>query len=460
MNENVDLQKVDAPRPAEAATPAPRRSRLRAILITLALVVVALLAWRYFAGGAPQPASTPASGAGGPPQTVRDAPAATGDMPITINALGTVTPLATITVKTQIAGKLMEVGFQEGQMVKEGDFIAQIDPRPYQAALEQAQGQLAKDNALLAQAQSDFTRYQTLSKQDSIAQQQVSDQQFLVTQDKAAIVGDQAQIDTANLNIAYTRIVAPITGRVGLRLVDAGNYVQPSDATGIVVITEIDPMSVIFSTAEDNLPQIAARLNSGAKLPVQAYDRANAKLLATGTLTTFDNLIDLTTGTFKLRSSFDNADAALFPNQFVNVRLLVDTMTGAVLAPNAAIQIGANGSFVYVVKDNAVAVQKVTTGPTDSKNTVILTGLAAGDNVVIDGVDRLRDGARVNVRNNAAATPGATPANGAGGGQHRKRGDQSATPGATPSATPSSPPAAEATPAPGSAPTPAPSPAQ
>ena len=274
-------------------------------------------------------------------------------MPITIDALGSVTPLATITVKTQIAGKLMEVGFQEGQMVKKGDFIAQIDPRPYQAALQLAQGQLAKDTALLAQAQSDLTRYETLSKQDSIATQQVSDQQFLVTQDKAAIVADQAQIDTANLNIAYCRIVAPITGRVGLRLIDAGNYVQPSDATGLVVITEIDPISVIFSTAEDNLPQISARLNSGAKLPVQAYDRTNAKLLATGTLTTFDNQIDLTTGTFKLRAMFANPDAALFPNQFVNVRLLVDTMTGAVLAPNAAIQIGATGSFVYVVKDNA-----------------------------------------------------------------------------------------------------------
>jgi multidrug efflux system membrane fusion protein len=458
MNENVDLQQVEAPRPVEAAAPAPRRGRLRAILLTLALIAVALLAWRYFEGGAPAPASGPAGGA--PPQTVRDAPAATGDMPITIDALGAVTPLATITVKTQIAGKLMEVGFQEGQMVKAGDFIAQIDPRPYQAALEQAQGQLAKDTALLAQAQSDLARYETLSKQDSIALQQVTDQQFLVTQNKAAIVADQAQIDTANLNIAYCRITAPVAGRVGLRLVDAGNYVQPSDTTGLVVITEIDPISVVFSTAEDNLPQIAARLNSGAKLPVQAYDRANAKLLSTGALTTFDNQIDLSTGTFKLRAMFANPNAALFPNQFVNIRLLVDTMTGAVLAPNAAIQIGSAGSFVYVVKNDAVAVQKVTTGPTDSKNTVILTGLAAGDNVVIDGVDRLRDGAKVNVRNNVAATP----ANGAAGGQRHKRGDQGAagapTPGATPGSSPSSSPAAEATPEANATPAPTPSPAQ
>jgi multidrug efflux system membrane fusion protein len=460
MNENVDLQQVEAPRPVEAAAPAPRRGRLRTILLTLALIAIALLAWRYFEGGAPRPASGPAGG-GAPPQTVRDAPAVTGNMPITIDALGAVTPLATITVKTQIAGRLMEVGFTEGQMVKVGDFLAQIDPRPYQAALALAQGQFAKDTSLLAQAQSDLTRFETLSKQDSIAQQQVSDQQFLVAQDKAAIAADQAQIDTANLNINYCRIVAPIAGRVGLRLVDPGNYVQPSDTTGIVVITELDPISVLFSTAEDNLPQISARLNSGATLPVQAYDRTNSKDLASGKLTTFDNQIDLTTGTFKLRAMFANPDGALFPNQFVNVRLLVDTMTGAVLAPNPAIQLGSTGSFVYVVKaDSTVAVAKVTTGPSDSKNTVILTGLTAGENVVIDGVDRLRDGARVNVRN-AAATPGASPTNGAAGGKRGAKGAKGAagapTPAASapaPSPSPSPSPTSSAAPAPAPSPTP------
>jgi multidrug efflux system membrane fusion protein len=369
-------------------------------------------------------------------------------MPITINALGAVTPLATITVKTQISGRLTEVGFQEGQMVKQGDFLAQIDSRPYEAALALAQAQLAKDSSLLDQAQANLTRYQTLEKQDSIARQQVDDQAFVVAQDKAAVGADQAQIDTAKLNIAYCHIVAPISGRVGLRLVDPGNYLQPSDSTGIVVIAEIAPISVLFSTAEDNLPQIAARLNTGAKLTVAALDRTNSKTLATGTVSSFDNQIDLTTGTFKLRAQFDNADGALFPNQFVNVKLLVDTMSGATLAPNPAIQIGASGSFVYVVNaDSTVAVRKVTTGPADGKNTVIASGLTAGENVVIDGVDRLRDGAKVVVRNGGGAATGA-PADASGAAPRQKRaksqdgGAPKAGSTSTPSPTPSPSPTA------------------
>ena len=247
---------------------------------------------------------------------------------------------------------MQHVGFTEGQTVKAGDFIAQIDPRPYEAALAQAQGQLAKDQALLTQAQGDLARYQQLAKQDSIAQQQVTDQMALVAQDKAAISADQALVKTAELNVGYTHIVSPITGRVGLRLVDPGNYLQPSDASGIVVITEIDPISVVFTTPEDNLPRIGARLNSGAKLPVTVLDRSNANTLTTGTLTTYDSQIDVTTGTIRMRATFDNPKGVLFPNQFVNVRLLVDTMTGAVLAPNAAIQLGASGNFVYLLNGN------------------------------------------------------------------------------------------------------------
>jgi multidrug efflux system membrane fusion protein len=424
MNETVDPGKVEVAEPATQAAlrPARRTHRWGRAALALALAAVVVVGWQYVENIAPSTNqdSTPS---GPPPQTVRAAPAVKGDMPITINSLGAVTPFATVTVKTQIAGRLMDVGFQEGQIVKVGDFLAQIDSRPYEAALAQAQGQLAKDTSLYQQAQADLARYQTLSKQDSIARQQVDDQVFLVAQDKAAMAADQAQIDTAKLNIAYCHIVSPVEGRVGLRQVDPGNYVQASDSTGIVVVTQIDPISVIFSTPEDNLSQISARFNSGAKLPVTVFDRSNVKQIATGSLLTFDNQVDASTGTFKLRATFDNPDGVLFPNQFVNVRLLVDTMSGATLAPNAAIQLGANGSFVYVVKDDStVSVRQVTTGPTDSDKTVIASGLQVGENVVIDGVDRLRDGAKVSVRNN----PGASSQNpGAGGdaaqGQHKRR---------------------------------------
>jgi multidrug efflux system membrane fusion protein len=348
-------------------------------------------------------------------------------MAITIDALGAVTPLATVTIHTQISGRLMSVGFKEGQLVKAGDFLAQIDSRPYEAALAQLQGQLAKDTALEQQSEADYARYQTLNRQDSISRQQVDDQKYLVAQYKAAILSDQAQIDTAKLNIGYTRILSPIDGRVGLRLVDPGNYVQPSDATGIVVITELDPISVVFTTPEDNLPRITARLNAGAKLPVTAFDRANIKQLAVGELTTFDNQIDTTTGTFKLRAAFANKDNALFPNQFVNVRLLVDTLTGVVLAPNAAVQLGQSGPFVYVVKDGAtVEARNVKTGATDAAHTVIESGLQPGESVVIDGVDRLRDGAAIRLA-------GEKPAPGAAGEaekphRHKKKSGDGAAP--------------------------------
>jgi multidrug efflux system membrane fusion protein len=268
MNETVSPEEVKVATPIEPGPPKKRRWGKAALALALALAVV--LIWQYVENIAPSTidSTRPTGAAGAPPQTVRAAATASGQMPITIDALGVVTPFATVTVKTQIAGKLMEVGFEEGQLVKKGDFLAQIDPRPYQAALALAEAQLAKDSALYAQAQSDFTRYETLSKQDSIARQQVDDQQFLVAQDKAAMASDQAQIDAANLNVSYCRIVSPVDGRVGLRLEDPGNLLQPSDATGIVVIAQLDPISVVFSTPEDYLPQITARLNGVGKMVV------------------------------------------------------------------------------------------------------------------------------------------------------------------------------------------------
>jgi multidrug efflux system membrane fusion protein len=442
--DEVTQRSVPAPVVPTIVETAPprRRNWLLWIAIVAALAAGAFVAWKKYESASPSTNREEASGRPAqPPQTVRVAPVITGDMPLTIDALGTVTPFETVTIRTQIAGTLQKVGFAEGQTVKAGDFIAQIDPRPYEAALAQAQGQLAKDQALLSQAQGDLARFQQLAKQDSIAQQQVADQVALVAQDKAAIATDQAMVKTAELNVAYTHIVSPITGRVGLRIVDPGNYLQPSDANGIVVITQIDPISVVFTTPEDNLQRISARLNSDATLPVTVLDRDNVHALATGTLTTFDSQIDVTTGTIKMRSTFANPNGVLFPQQFVNVRLLVDTMTGVTLAPNAAIQLGASGDFVYLLGDNlTVAKRDVVTGPTDGKHTVITSGLAAGDKVVIDGVDRLRDGAKVKVVDHVPAGTGQAGAGGGpgsasegsgagstnGGGQHhRHRHDQS-----------------------------------
>jgi membrane fusion protein, multidrug efflux system len=461
MNENVDPARVEAApqtplKPTERPSP-PKSRRLARGLFVLAIAVAAYFAWQHFDDIAPTPDVAPRGGraGGAAPQTIRDAEAVKGDIPLYIDALGTVTSLATVTVRTQIAGTLQQIGFQEGQIVKAGDFLAQIDARPYQATLAQAQAQLAKDTSLHAQAQADLARFVTLGKQDSIATQQVDDQKFLVAQDLAAMASDQAQIDAANLNIAYCRIVAPVSGRIGLRQVDQGNYVQVTDANGIVVITQISPISVIFSTPEDNLPQIAARMKSGATLPVTVFDRANAKQLAIGSLTTTDNQIDTTTGTFKLRASFANEDGVLFPNQFVNVRLLVDTLAGAVLVPTAAVQLGPNGNFAYVVKDDeSVTVRAIKIGPADSSRTAVTTGLAVGERVVIDGADRLREGAKVTVRNSptagAAKPSGESPAPGANGqgappadssqpdqsGQrqhrHRRNQDQGEAPAASP----------------------------
>jgi multidrug efflux system membrane fusion protein len=335
--------------------------------------------------------------------------ARTGDITVSLDALGTVTPLATVIVKPQLSGYLTQVAFTEGQMVKQGDFLAQIDPRPYQIALEQAQGQLARDQALLKNANLDLARYQKLSSQDSIARQQVDTQQSLVQQYQGTILSDQAQVDTAKLDLVYCHITAPVTGRVGLRQVDQGNYVQTGDTNGLVIITQIQPITVIFTIPEDDIPAVQQELKAGHTLSVTAYDRSGATQLATGNLATLDNQIDTATGTVKLRAQFDNDDSALFPNQFVNVNLLVRTEHAQAIVPAAAIQHGSDNTFVYLVKaDKTVAAQPVKTGTTSGDDVSVLSGLTAGDQVVIDGVDQLRDGSKVQVTD-ADKTSGKAP---------------------------------------------------
>ncbi|HZS81292.1 MAG TPA: MdtA/MuxA family multidrug efflux RND transporter periplasmic adaptor subunit [Stellaceae bacterium] len=410
-DDRAELITPIAPRRAEAPVPGgptkvePRPSRAwRSWIVTLILIaaVAAALVWLLPHPG-PQPARSGRFTSGGPMPVVT-ATAQRGAMPVTIEALGTVAPLASVTVRTQINGQLTQIAFREGQTVKKGDFLAQIDPRPYQLALDNAQGQLLKDQALLKNAQLDFARYDKLLKQDSVSRQQRDTQEYLVHQYEGTVKSDQAQVDTAKLNLAYCHIVAPVSGRVGLRQVDEGNYVQTSDPNGIVVITQEKPISVIFTVPEDDLPAIMKRFHAGAALEVTAFDRSHTTVLAKGTLATADNEIDTTTGTVKLRAQFDNDDESLFPNQFVNVELLVDTLQDSILVPTAAIQRGAPGTFVYVVKDDStVAVRPVKLGPADGEKVAVVSGLAPGEKVVVDGADKLRDGAKV-------AQPGASPA--------------------------------------------------
>ncbi len=424
----------------------------------LAVVVIGGLLWWHpwnrtpAAGSAATGAGASAAGGGGHrgrggpaamaniPQPVQVATATQGEMPIVLSALGTVTPLANVTVKTQLSGYLQSVSFQEGQIVRKGDVLAQIDPRPYQVALENAEGTHARDAALLATARLDLKRYQTLLAQDSIASQTVDTQASLVKQYEGAVKTDQAAIDSAKLNLTYARITAPVSGRVGLRQVDPGNYVTPGDTNGIVVITQLQPMSVIFTTSEDNLPQILKQVNAGQKLSVTAYNRNNTVPLETGSLATLDNQIDTSTGTVKLRANFDNKEGMLFPNQFVNTRLLVDVMRNATIVPTSAVLTGSIGQFVYVVKpDNTVTVRKVTVGPVDGERTSIVSGVSLGERVVTDGSDRLREGAKISIpadkpkgASGARGAGAASGASGAGGqrGGHRHGASQAAAPSA------------------------------
>ncbi|WP_454688431.1 MdtA/MuxA family multidrug efflux RND transporter periplasmic adaptor subunit [Achromobacter aloeverae] len=398
--------------PHAAASAPTRRHRRTAAIMALAIVLVAVGAiflLRHHGGASAPPAGGHAHARGGfnpfggPPgaesaQAVGVAAAAKGDIPITLSALGTVTSLATVTVKSQISGYLVALPLQEGQTVKKGDLLAQVDPRPYEVQLAQYQGQLEKDQALLDNARRDLKRYQQLGKQDSISRQTIDTAVATVRQYEGTVRTDQAQVDAQKLNLSYCRIVSLVDGRVGLRQVDVGNYVTASDTDGIVVVTQMDPISVVFTLPEDDLRKLNKRLATGAKLAVTAYDRAGREALAQGELATVDNQIDTSTGTVKLRAMFHNAAGELFPNQFVNVVLHLDTLSNAVVVPNEAVQNGAPGDYVYRVKDDdTVSLVKVTTGASADGHTAIVSGLQAGDRVVVDGADQLTDGAKVRI---------------------------------------------------------------
>ena len=391
---------MSATQDAPPAT-APRTHRVR--WVAAAVVTVLVIFALTHALARKKPARTV------PPQVVRVAKAALGDMPEILSELGTVTPIATVTVLPQLSGYLTEIGYEEGQSVKKGQFLAQIDPRQYEIDLQQAQAALLKDEASLDQARSDLARYHELRAQKAIAEQTVADQESTVKQDEAQVKSDAANIAQFKLDLIYCRITAPVAGRVGLRLIDPGNYVTASSSPGIVVITTVKPTTVQFTVAQNDVGKIIERVNSGAKLAVTAYTSDNTRQIATGTLYALSNQMATSTGTVTLRAEFRNEDETLFPNEFVNVKILVDTLRQAVLVPTPAVLSGAPGDYVYLVNvDDTVSVRKVTLGPSDGRRTAVLSGLVAGDSVVIDGTDRLSDGAKISVA--ASPSPGARPA--------------------------------------------------
>ena len=380
-----------------------RKFTMRTCVIILALgsALAAAEHWRpapVRATGVDKSSSArdPSSPAGAIPVSV--ATARKGDIPLYVSGLGSVTAFYTVTVKTRVDGQLIRVAFREGDLIRQGDLLAEIDPRPFQVQLEQAQGVLARDQALLENARRDLQRYRTLITDDAVPQQQVDTQNATVAQLAGTVQSDRAEVANAQLQLTYSRITAPITGRVGLRLVDPGNMVHAADANGLLVITEVQPITVVFSIPQDWLPEILEKLRSGQRLQVDAFNRDATVKLASGRLLSVDNQIDPTTGTARLKALFDNANQALFPNQFVNARLLLDTERDKVLVPAAAIRRGPQGSFVYVVGDNAVVhVRPVSIGITQGDQTSIADGIVSGEQVVVDGMDQLRDGTRATV---------------------------------------------------------------
>lgn len=398
-------------------SPPSRWSRRRVVGLVLLLLVVAAIAWVALRPSAKPGGAGGRAGGGRPsaaamanmanmPVPVRAATAAQQDIDIFLRSLGTVTAYNTVTVRSRVSGELVEVAFQEGQQVKAGDLLAQVDPRAFQVALDQARGTQMQNLAQLENAKRDLQRYQALYKQDSIARQQVDTQAALVRQYEGTVKSDQANVDNAKLQLDYARITAPISGRLGLRQVDRGNLVSSADANGLVVITQTQPISVVFTLPETQLPEVRAEIAAGKTLSVEAYDRADTRRIATGILETLDNQIDVTTGTLRLKARFDNADDALFPNQFVNVRLHVLTRKDVTAIPTAAVQQGSAGAFVFLVQpDNTVAVRQVKLGAINSGMVAVNEGLQPGDRVVTEGTDRLRAGAKVDIVGGAEVIP-------------------------------------------------------
>ncbi|MGE5414644.1 MAG: MdtA/MuxA family multidrug efflux RND transporter periplasmic adaptor subunit [Syntrophomonadaceae bacterium] len=403
----------EEPRPPEEEHPEepkpakPRRLGLWIGLGILGLIVAAIVISRSRSSSDSAQAAARARAQAPIPVVVADA--RTADFPVYLIGLGTVTPLSTVTVRSRVDGQLLRVDFREGQLVHEGDLLAEIDPRPFQVQLTQAEGQLAKDQAALNNAKLDLSRFKDLVAQGLIPQQQYDAQISTVAQAEAAIKTDQGSIDAAKLNLTYARITAPITGRAGLRQVDPGNMVHATDQGGIVVLAELDPIAVLFTLPEDSLQAVLRRIRGGVTLPVEAWDRNLKTRLETGKLLTVDNQIDPTTGTVRLKAQFDNHDGALFPQQFVNVRLLIDTLSHVVVVPSAAIQRTQTGSIVFVAgADGTVSMRPVEVPQQDGENAVIAKGVAAGEQVVVDGVDKLQQGSKVVARK--AGQPQAVPA--------------------------------------------------
>jgi multidrug efflux system membrane fusion protein len=393
MNATQDSPAVDRDPPAPNKKPGRRAKWIAGFV---AATLIALIIVHAVTRKAPV--------RGAAPQAVKVAKATRGNMPEVLTELGTVTPVATVTVLPQLSGYLTEVGYREGQEVERGQFLAQIDPRQYEIDLRQENAQLLKDQASLDQARSDLARYTQLREKKAISDQVVTDQEFTVKQDEAQVKLDQAAVAQYQLDLVYCHITAPVAGKVGLRLVDPGNYVTASSSPGIVVITTIKPTTVEFTVAQNDFAHVAQRFNAGAQLPVTAYSSDNTATIATGTLYATSNQMTTSTGTVTLRATFPNDDEALFPSEFVNVKLLVDTLHDAVLVPTPAVLSGAPGDYVYLVNpDDTVSVHKIVVGPGDGANTAVLSGLSVGDTVVVDGTDRLSDGVKIRVTAAGAA---------------------------------------------------------